>query len=132
MNEATSNKFSEDFFPEDGLISPSNGTAADSSTKADRAAQKRAAFLGRKNSTNKKAETAPETEKSAVQAVIDSAPDALRAQRYTELPYNALTRKTLILSEDADSTFLVPQIPSSGYFEKDPPPLPPHTHDCSR
>ena len=61
-------------------------------SRADRAAQRRAAFLsGSKFDISE--------EDSFETNFAGNHPDALRSERYTELPINALSRQTLIFSD---------------------------------
>ena len=71
------------------LSKPENGQQS----RADRAARRRAAFLsGARSGTG----TIEEDEPAAFEH-----PVALRDERYTELPINALSRQTLIYSDHA-------------------------------
>jgi hypothetical protein len=67
-------------------------------SRADRAAQRRAAFL-----SGARSGTIEENEPAAFEH-----PEALREERYTELPINALSRQTLIYSDHASLQSLDP------------------------
>jgi hypothetical protein len=83
----------------DGDVSkslPKSGNGPQS--RADRAARRRAAFL-----SGARSGTIEEDEPAAFEH-----PEALRDERYTELPINALSRQTLIYSDHASLQSLDP------------------------